>query len=143
MLSGFDYGNRHSDRSAWSSGKASSWMMQALSAKDHLRQQVAWSLSHIFVVSSQEVGENHLNTMWAHVHGNLFEVFWENLLDARKWQAFPSWVSAWRTLEFPNILCKKKGCTFQSPQNRTWAETSRWNLQNTGRLEFYKGGRRV
>lgn len=45
-------------------------MMQALSARDHLRQQVAWSLSHIFVVSSQEVGENHLNTMWAHVHGN-------------------------------------------------------------------------
>jgi cullin-associated NEDD8-dissociated protein 1 len=81
-MSDVKYDNRHTDDIPWETGKASTWVMQALSAKDQLRQRVAWGLSQIFVVSSQDVGENHLSEMWTHYYdifvrgafGNFFDV---------------------------------------------------------------------
>ena len=81
LLSDFKYDNRHWDRIGWESGKAATWVMLALQAPDQLRQRVAWALSQIFVVSTQDVGMNHLNELWTNYYDIFVRGAFGNFLD--------------------------------------------------------------
>ena len=66
-------------------GKSMVWTMLALSAKDQLRQRMAWALSQIYVVSDEGLNKGTENEVWhtyydifvRHAFGNLRDILKE------------------------------------------------------------------